>query len=123
LSLDDYGSWISLLREKDLIELWEVQVSLEKEFDTQFLKLEMKLTDDGLAKSQEIMSDFFRYVKLLKMTGPQEWFWKELEQLQKFNSLTDDDDKQQLQFYPWKATALATNMLVRPIAFKTLMQK
>jgi len=115
LSLDDYGSWISLLRKKGLIESWEVQVSLEEEFDTQFLKLEMRLTDDGLAKSQEIMSDFFRYVKHLKLTGPQEWFWKELEQLQKFNSLTGDDEKPQLQFYPWKATALATKMLVRPI--------
>jgi len=41
----------------------------------------IKLTDDGLARVDDVVGVFFAYINMLRETGPQEWFWNEIKQL------------------------------------------
>ncbi|GAA98082.1 uncharacterized protein L969DRAFT_85999 [Mixia osmundae IAM 14324] len=47
----------------------------------ELFKVSLALTEQGLAHHQEVALAIFKYLNLLKATPPQEWAWKEVQQL------------------------------------------
>jgi insulysin len=45
------------------------------------LAVTIDITDEGLARLDEVIECFFAYVGLLRSAGPQEWIWKESKEL------------------------------------------
>jgi len=73
------GSVISLLKKNNLVTALETGSWENRGFTA--LRVTVSLTPEGLAKPEEVVCNMFRYIDLLRSSGPQESYWREMQVL------------------------------------------
>jgi len=72
---EGHGSLLSLLKERNLATALEADTEAYRDFA--MFEVSVDLTPEGLNETNEIVCMVFRYIDLLRTSGPQEWYWKE----------------------------------------------
>jgi len=71
------------------------------------LKIGITISPEWLDNVNGIVCHFFRYINLLKTTGPQEWYWKEMQLIKEIHNRHPE------QIFAWtQLSSLATRLLV-----------
>ncbi|RKP06928.1 Metalloenzyme, LuxS/M16 peptidase-like protein [Thamnocephalis sphaerospora] len=74
------GSILSVLKQRGLANYLSAGSSGgARGFD--FFKVSIDLTEDGLERYEEVVATVFRYVELLRRSGPQQWIFDEVRNL------------------------------------------
>ena len=78
------GSLFSALKSKGLADRVSAGIAAGGLADTTncaLFTVTIKLTDEGFEEVNDVISLFFQYVQMMRLTGPQEWIWKEVSRL------------------------------------------
>jgi len=92
--------WIEVVPELDLNMLM-IMIPVELNVSGTYI------TPEGLGNVNDIACHFFRYINLLKNTGPQEWYWKEMQQMKEIRNRHPEQ-----VFDLTQVSSLATRLLV-----------
>jgi len=76
LAYEGQGSLMSFLKKSSLANKL---VAGTTDDGISAFRIGITLTPEGLENVNGIVCHFFRYINLLKTTGPQEWYWKEMQ--------------------------------------------
>jgi len=104
LANEGQGSLFSFLKKNSLAD---VSTAGTTEDGISALKIGITLTPEGLQNVNGIVCHFFRFINLLKTTGPQEWYWKEMQLMKEIHNRHPES-----RFYLTEVSSLATRLLV-----------
>lgn len=81
---EGYGSLLSELKKK----YWAISVSAGPSYPARgfgFFVIDIELSEDGLVHVEDVVFMVFQYINMLYRVGPQEWFHREIDQIDRIN--------------------------------------